>query len=691
MPDHLYLTFSPDTPGNTDRPLTVTTTHYRGGTAVNTLVIGRRYDGHDRQSEMTVTLNGSAVTSTADTYRANGRLEKTMFGSPRTRSVAYTHTTRGDIASITASDFVQKLTYSADSCRNGSIRVSSWKGSDGIERSYRFSYDGMNRLTRSAYSESGRKTDPLGLVKVEGTASYTESVAYDLWSNPVRIRRHGITEVPASTSRGTLRFGLCDDITLTYSGDRLVRADDAAADCRFSGAMDFTDGASKSAEYTYDAAGNMLTDANKGIDAVTYNRLHRPESVQTGGDTFGFVYDAAGNLLQRTHYHPMGTLNPLGGLMQLTSGLDPGAPTLQSMTDTVSYCGPFEYSGGSLSRVNFPGGYVSGGVAYHYIHDHQGNVRQVVDATTGKVVQENHYYPGGMLFGESTATYFKPGSANNSYRYGGKELLSADGLNLSLHGARMYEPALLRFITPDPLRHKTPHLSSYLYCAANPVMLTDPTGKKITQKIDGITYYYRKLEDQWGFYDGLGTPYTGDGSVAGDLDKIRKADPILDRMITSIADNEKEVRIMLTNGVNNVGQLYNGDGEIEAYEIEYNPECTTGGRALDSNGNFTDLRSPEAGLAHELGHIFEWFYSLVSNMNLQHLNLLSHEKEVCHNEVVSCIIENIYRETNGDPIRVSYYKSSDPQSAYSMNTNLNFSKFDKTIMDFFSFTIYINH
>ncbi len=361
------------------------------------------------------------------------------------------------------------------------------------------------------------------------------------------------------------------------------------------------------------------------------------------------------------------------------------------LTDTVSYCGPFKYGNGKLSRVNFPGGYISGDSAYHYIMDHQGNVRQVVNAASGNVLQENHYYPGGMLFAESTARYLASGSASNPFRFGGKEFITHAGLHLSLHGARMYDPALSRFITPDPLRHETPHLSSYLYCAANPVMLIDPTGKKITQKINGITYYYRKLEDHWGFYDGLGTPYTGIGSVAGDLDKIRNADPILDRMITCIAENEKEVRIMLTNGDNEAVLEHNGHGEIKAYEIKYNPECTTGGRALDSNGNFTDLRSPEAGLAHELGHIFEWFYSLVSNMNLQHLNLLSHEKEVSHNEVVSCITENIYREANGEPIRVSYYKSADPQSAYSWNTNLNYSKFDRIIMDFFSFTIFLNH
>lgn len=62
------------------------------------------------------------------------------------------------------------------------------------------------------------------------------------------------------------------------------------------------------------------------------------------------------------------------------------------------------------------------------------------------------------------------------YRYGGKELLTSEGLNLYRFGARMYDPALLRFITPDPLRHETPRLSSYLYCAANPVMYVDPSG-----------------------------------------------------------------------------------------------------------------------------------------------------------------------------------------------------------------------
>ncbi len=179
-------------------------------------------------------------------------------------------------------------------------------------------------------------------------------------------------------------------------------------------------------------------------------------------------------------------------LMRLSLDLNPDIPELKTSTCTVSYCGPFEYRNSALSRVNFPGGYVSGGVVYHYVHDHQGNVRQVVNAATGEVAQENHYYPGGMLFAESSATYFNNGSANNIYRYGGMELLTTGGLDLSLFGARMYDAALLRFITPDPLRHDTPHLSAYLYCAANPVMYIDPSGMS-TKVVDNGNGTYRVI------------------------------------------------------------------------------------------------------------------------------------------------------------------------------------------------------
>ncbi len=111
----------------------------------------------------------------------------------------------------------------------------------------------------------------------------------------------------------------CDDISLSYSGWRLQKAEDSAAECGFSGATYFLDGASASVHRTYNL---------QKIFSVTPYSIH-------GAATSNAVF----------------LPNPW-------------------LTDMVSYCGPFEYSGGVLSRGNFPGGYVSGGVAYHHLHAH---------------------------------------------------------------------------------------------------------------------------------------------------------------------------------------------------------------------------------------------------------------------------------------------------------------------------------
>ncbi len=62
--------------------------------------------------------------------------------------------------------------------------------------------------------------------------------------------------------------------------------------------------------------------------------------------------------------------------------------------------------------------------------------------------------------------------------------------------ARQYDPHLGLFTSPDPLSGDYPALSSYLYCAGNPVMFTDPTGMIITDElkkaIDPLFQYARE-------------------------------------------------------------------------------------------------------------------------------------------------------------------------------------------------------
>ena len=134
------------------------------------------------------------------------------------------------------------------------------------------------------------------------------------------------------------------------------------------------------------------------------------------------------------------------------------------------------------NRVDTPTGYIASGRMHYYVKDYQGNVRQVTDAD-GKVEQDNHYYPYGMLMGESSdilATARGGSLINpNPYLYGSKEYLTTGTANLLDFTARTYDPSTLLFHTQDPFNYKFTRFNSYGYCAADPINYIDPNGEKI--------------------------------------------------------------------------------------------------------------------------------------------------------------------------------------------------------------------
>ena len=68
-------------------------------------------------------------------------------------------------------------------------------------------------------------------------------------------------------------------------------------------------------------------------------------------------------------------------------------------------------------------------------------------------------------------------ASSQPYRYGGKELVTLGGLNLSDFGARWLDSPSGTFTTMDPLCEDFQHFSPYLYCAGNPIKYIDPTGR----------------------------------------------------------------------------------------------------------------------------------------------------------------------------------------------------------------------
>lgn len=94
------------------------------------------------------------------------------------------------------------------------------------------------------------------------------------------------------------------------------------------------------------------------------------------------------------------------------------------------------------------------GYAYLYVSN-QHPTRMDVDfddititLTQSPVIQTNDYYPFGLTFNEQQRQAVKA----NDYHYNGKERQDELGLGRLDYGARIYQPEIGRFTTPDPCK-----------------------------------------------------------------------------------------------------------------------------------------------------------------------------------------------------------------------------------------------
>ena len=494
--DHVVQSVATNHLGGTDRTLTAydfggravrTEARHTSAPAADTAQIVQQWERtYDRQSRLLTERHrmgrtGDWMTLTENVYDAVGRLRAESFGTAITREYAYD--VRSRITKITSGYYRQTLGYTP----GGNVAAMSWWafGPYETERKYVYTYDALSRLT------SARYTDGDGMAGLFDT-----EYAYDLNGNINRLWRNGVYD---RTPRG-IQYGPIDDLTLEYDGNRLVRVADACAGPFYQGAYHFADGADEAVEYTYDAAGNTVSDLNRGITAMVYDDNSRPRRVEfADGSQTLYLYDASG--LKRRTVHRVASLP-----VTQPGAEDASAPTefVESVTD---YCGGIVYEDSVLTRINLAGGYLriadnSGNKLakpeYHFYHrDHLGNNRMDLDGTTGGVHQITHYYPYGMPM---DCGYIQ---GYQRWLFGDKEFDRTSGLDLYDFEARAYDPALGRFRQPDPLAESYRPLSPYLYCAANPLANVDPTGEStyVVNGDDGqYSVIYGKLNEDKNIY-----------------------------------------------------------------------------------------------------------------------------------------------------------------------------------------------
>lgn len=421
------------------------------------------YDDMGRKVIETVSVNDrTPVMVGIYNYDNIGRLINQWRGT----DVDYTYDIRSHLTSSTSDVFSEQTKYAVDvnDIENPSFvfinaNTETWhdKGVSMPERTlnWRYQYDGLGRLV-------GSKT-------TDGTISEMCDIDLDAKvRGVVRKYRSSTVQDAIISFDGALPSGV-QDVSSPYYSEEVGR---------------FAPG---SYSMTNDDCGRLVSDQSRNISNIFYFEFgNLPKLIRmSDGNYVQNVYASDGTLCRRTFYtEEMTTVTKVNAQGDTITVQRP-----KSTYKRHYFYGPFEIISSDKyhSRVHTSTGYYDLKDRKHrwYLTNHIGSVMAVIDST-GNVLQRSGLYPSGTPLAIDYANEDTPPfDAYSDRLHIGNRWLGLSGLNWYDNTARMHDPLLMRFSTPDALASKYPATNPWVHCASNPLNLIDADGNRVW-KVDEL-------------------------------------------------------------------------------------------------------------------------------------------------------------------------------------------------------------
>lgn len=333
--------------------------------------------------------------------------------------------------------------------------LAEWRYQDGVVESI----DYGNGLTRTfAYDPATFRMTSAATLDEEGATLESTSISRSAEVGPLReqVLAQTETDLASTVERYSMTLGGSLSDPDRYVGQQVFA---------------WEDGAGNSKHYAYDALSNPLDSASG--DTFSYNAEGNrllAASLAHEGETVGYSYDAAGFATTRNGV-PIGW-TATGRMASF--GADSIDWDMRGRPISITVAGQtsdFVYFGGRVSNDPETGqlgaldlGVVSvefgsSGRLYRHL-DFRNNVSFVSDET-GAIV--SHYRYSAYALDEAF------GADVDGLRFVGREQLG----ELMWLGARVYDPLVGRFLSPDPVFGA---VNQFSYALGNPIRFWDPDG-----------------------------------------------------------------------------------------------------------------------------------------------------------------------------------------------------------------------